>query len=178
MEAWALAGVILGFVLGEASHITRRWFAMWCAKRNLAKELQTLLGVIPQKRHIIQQARDALRDKGILPTSGVPASRLGYDVYFVAALPLLSRVSRACLHNMYERMIWNDRFLDGFKDEIVTAIRDGIIDDPYAEYAGRLEEVDASYSFAAELIRGYLAGDPEDIYPETEVANLDPPEQH
>ena len=134
-----------------------------------------MLGVIPQKRHIVDQARAALRNGTILPTSNVPASRLGYDVYFVTALPSLSRISRANIHHIYETMIWNDRYLHGLKDEILSAIKDGIIDDPFGEYVGRLDEVDHAYTKTQKLIADYLKGSPRDIYPEVDVSQLDSP---
>ena len=72
-------------------------------------------------------------------------------------------------------MIWGDRYLDSFKDQILIAIREEIIDDPYTEFDGRLEELDQAYVLAEDLVRSYLRGEPEDVYPERDVSNLHPP---
>jgi hypothetical protein len=174
-EIWALIGVLFGFTLGEISQILRRHWSISRAKKNLKLELRTLLGIIPQKRHIIAQAREALHKNKIMPTSGIPISRIGYDIYFPAALPALNTVSRSCIHNIYERLILNDSFLDRYKDEIITAIREKIINNPYTEYAARFIEFDHSYVIAQDLINSYLEDKPIDVYPEIDVGDLLPP---
>jgi 5,10-methenyltetrahydromethanopterin hydrogenase len=76
----------------------------------------------------------------------------------------LCPTQRNCVHNVYERLHLVDKVLDSFEHDFLTAIKDKIISDPFQAYSDRLKEVQQSLNEAQELIRGYLEGNPKDIY--------------
>jgi hypothetical protein len=57
-----------------------------------------------------------------------------------------------------------DRVLDSFERDFLTAIKDKIITEPFQAHSDRLEEVQQAIKEAQDLIRGYLGGNPKDIY--------------
>lgn len=76
----------------------------------------------------------------------------------------LCPIQRNCVHNVYERFHLADKVLDSFERDFLTAIKEKIISDPFQAYSDRLEEVQQALGEAQELIRGYLEGNPKDIY--------------
>ena len=73
-------------------------------------------------------------------------------------------IQRNCIHNVYERIHLADKMLDSFERDFLTAVKEKIISDPFQAYCNRLEEVQDGLSVAQELTRGYLEGNPKDIY--------------
>lgn len=165
MEAlWALAGVALGFLLSEASQTVRAWHQRRRAARQLRAELESLAAQISQKRDVVAQAIGHLRSHRFIPTLSIPAVAMGYREFFPQLVAHLTPVERNCVHNIYERVLLADRVLDAFERNFLDALREGLIDDPYSAHADRFSEIDGAYLVAQDLIAGYLAGKPEDVY--------------
>jgi len=161
---WGLIGVVVGFALGEgARYASYRW-RIHRLKGVIDTELRSLLLQIDQKKDIVGQAIDRLKQKRYLPTQSIPAMTTAYKELFGEVYEHLCPIQRNCIHNIYERLHLADKILDSFERDFLTAMREKIISDPFQAYCDRLEEVQQALSVAQELIRGYLEGNPKDIY--------------
>lgn len=165
LSPWiALAGVVVGFLLGEGSRYLRyRWEI--CRNNKIVRtELQTILSQMPQKRDILRQAIAHLKQQRFMPTLSVRSVVTGYYSVLDDLYPHLSLVERNCLHVIYERLRVADEQMDGFEESFVRAVKDKIIDDPWSAYAGRLEELLASFDVVEDLARAYIARKPIDVF--------------
>ena len=170
LSPWiGLAGVALGFLLGEGSRYARyRWEI--CRKRKIVRtELQSVLAQLPQKRDILQQAIAHIATKRFMPTKSVRMVSTGYYAVLGDLYPHLKPIERNCLHVIYERLRVGEEMLDEFEDSFVKAVKDEIVTDPWETFGGRLEEVLASYTVVNDLAQSYLAGKPVDVF---NVVNL------
>src|SRR5215470_3990716 len=105
MEGWlGLAGVAVGFALGEGSRYLRYRFRIRRLKGVLRSEAQSLLNQIGFKRDIIRQALAVMAKQDFLPTLAVRSITTGYDEYFGEVYEHLTDLERNCLHNIYQRV--------------------------------------------------------------------------
>jgi len=161
---WGLAGVVIGFALGEGARYIRYRWRIHRLKGLIDTELKSLLYQVEQKKDIIGQAIGRLKQKKYLPTQSIPAMTTAYKEIFAEVYEHLCPTQRNCVHNVYERVLLADRVLDSFEHDFITAIKDKIIGDPFQAFSDRLQEVQQALNEAQELIRGYLEGNPKDIY--------------
>ena len=161
---WGLIGVVVGFALGEGARYARYRWRIHRVKGVIDTELKSLLLQIDQKKDIVGQAIDRLKQKKYLPTQSIPAMTTAYEEFFGEVYEHFCPIQRNCIHNIYERLHLADKVLDSFERDFLTAVREKIISDPFQAYCDRLEEVQQALSVAQELIRGYLEGNPKDIY--------------
>lgn len=160
----ALAGVALGFLLGEGSRYARYRWEISRNKKLVRRELQTVLSQIPQKRDILHQAIAHLKQKQCMPMLSVRSVTTGYYSVLEALYPHLRLLERNCLHVIFERLRVVDDQMDGFEESFVRALKDKIIEDPSLTYVGRLEELLESYAVIEYLARSYLAKNPIDVF--------------
>ena len=161
---WGLIGVVVGFALGEGARYARYRWRIHRLKRVIDTELKSLLLQIDQKKDIIGQAIDSLKQRKYLPTQSIPAITAAYKEFFGEVYEYLRPIQRNCVHNVYERIHLADKILDSFERDFLAAIKEKIIIDPAQAYCNKLGEVQQTLSEAQELIRGYLGGNPKDIY--------------
>ena len=57
-----------------------------------------------------------------------------------------------------------DKILFSFEHDFISARREGIIDKPFEAYRGRFQDILASYDVVENLIKGYLDGEPTDVF--------------
>jgi len=161
---FTLLGVALGFLFGEGSRYARY---RWDVRRNrklVKAELQAVLAQLPQKRDILQQAIAHLKQQQFMPTLSCHTVTTGYYSVLEQLYPHLSLRERTCLHIIFERLRVADEQTDEFEKSFVGALRDKIMGDPWGAFAGRLEELLASYQVVEDLARSYLAGKPVDVF--------------
>lgn len=161
---FALVGVAVGFLLGEGSRYARYRWDIFRNRRLVRAELQAVLAQLPQKRDILQQALTHLREQRFMPTLSCRTVTTGYYSVLEQLYPHLSLRERTCLHIIFERLRVADEQTDEFEKSFVAALKDKIIGDPWVAFAGRLEELLASYQVVEVLARSYLAGKPEDVF--------------
>ena len=161
---FALVGVALGFLLGEGSRYARYRWDIFRNRKLVRAELQAVLAQLPQKRDILQQALAHLREQRFMPTLSCRTVTTGYYSVLEQLYPHLSLRERTCLHIIFERLRVADEQTDEFEKGFVGALKDKIIGDPWTAFAGRLEELLASYQVVEDLARSYLAGKPEDVF--------------
>jgi hypothetical protein len=75
----ALAGVAVGFLLGEGSRYVRYRVEISRNKRLVKAELQTVLAQLPQKCDILNQAIEHMKSQRFMPTLSVRTVTLGYN---------------------------------------------------------------------------------------------------
>lgn len=160
----ALAGVLLGFLLGEGARYARYRWEIGRNKRIIRTELQTILSQLPQKQDILRQAISHLKQQRFMPTLSVRSVTTGYHSVLDDVYPHLSLVERNCLHVIYERLRVADEQMDGLEENFVKAVKDKIIDNPWSTYAGRLEELLESLAVVNDLAHAYLAKTPVGVF--------------
>ncbi len=119
---------------------------------------------LPQKADILRQAIAKLRNKQVLPMVSVHAITTGYSGALSDLYPRLSLVERNCLHVIYERLRVADEVMDSFDKDIVAALRDKVVGDPWTAYADRLEDILCSLDIVEQLTKSYLSGKPVDVF--------------
>ena len=161
---FALLGVALGFLLGEGSRYARYRWDIYRNRKLVKAELQAVLAQLPQKRDILQRALAHLREQRFMPTLSCRTVTTGCYSVLEQLYQHLSLRERTCLHIIFERLRVADEQTDDFEKSFVGALKDRIMGDPWAAFAGRLEELLASFQVVEDLARSYLAGKPEDVF--------------
>ena len=161
---FALAGVAVGFLLGEGSRYARYRWEINRNRRIVRAELQSVLAQLPQKRDILQQAIGHMKEQRLMPTQSVRMVATGYYSVLEDLYPHLRPIERNCLHVIFERLRVADELLDGLEDSFVRAIKDKVVPDPWATFVGRLVEILESYRMVEDLAISYLAEKPVDVF--------------
>lgn len=99
-----------------------------------------------------------------MPTLSVHLITTGYSSVLSQLYPHLSLTERNCLHVIYERLRVADEAMDEFESDLIQAVKEKIIDDPWESAIGRLEDLRHSLSVVEELARSYLTGKPTDVF--------------
>ena len=163
-EIAGLIGVVLGFGLSEFSQYVKYRGRIRRLRVVVTEELKSIRQQISQKTEILDQAITKLKQKRIRPTLSVHALTIGYRSVLGELYGHLGDLDRNCLHVIYEYLRVGDETMDRFETDIVRALKEKIIDDPYEMYAGRLGEVLSAYQQAEKLIDSYLEGKPIDVF--------------
>lgn len=159
-----LAGVAIGFALGEGSRYARYRWEIARNRRIVRTELESVIAQLPQKRDILQQAIEHMNEKRFMPTLSVRMVATGYYSVLEDLYPHLKPLERNCLHVIFERIRVADEQLDKFEQSFVAAVKDKVITDPWITFCGRLEELFESYAVVEALSRSYLANKPVDVF--------------
>jgi hypothetical protein len=159
-----LAGVAVGFLLGEGSRYARYRWEIRRNRRIVRTELESVLAQLPQKRDILQQAIGHMKEKQFMPTQSVRMVATGYYSVLEDLYPHLKPLERNCLHVVFERLRVADEMLDEFEDSFIRAVKDKIVTDPWVTFGGRLEEVLESYRVVEELAHSYLSNKLVDVF--------------
>lgn len=160
----ALVGVAVGFLLGEGSRYLRYRVDIWRNKRLVQIELQSVLAQLPQKRDILNQAIEHMKQQRFLPMVSVSTVTLGYYSVQESLYPHLKPIERNCLHIIFERLRVADEQMDGMEEAFVRAVKDKVLTDPWSVFGGRCEELLSSYDIVADLAASYLTGKPIDVF--------------
>lgn len=160
----ALAGVFVGFLLGEGSRYLRYRLDIRRNKRLVQTELRSVLAQLPLKKDILNQAIDHMRQQRFLPLLSVTTVTLGYYSVQESLYPHLKPLERNCLHVIFERLRVADEQMDQMERAFMAAVKDKVIADPWSVFIGRCEELTTSYDVVAELATSYLAGKPVDVF--------------
>ena len=159
-----IAGVLIGFLLGEGARYARYRWEIWRNRRIIRTELQTILAQLPQKQDILRQAIEHFKQQRFMPTLSVRSVTTGYRAVLNDLYPHLTLIERNCLHVIYERLRVADEQMDGLEESFIRAVKDKIIGDPWATYTGRLEELVESYKVVDYLVRAYIANQSVDVF--------------
>jgi hypothetical protein len=161
---WGLAGVVLGFALSEAASALRYRLRICRLKKGLQAECQSLTAQIPLLIDILQKTIENLRQKRILPGPAVRAISTVYNSVLAELTPYLTPLERNLLHVVYEHLRVGDDTLAGYTDDLLVALRDGTIDDPWQVYIDRMTDLVENYTVTQELLQSYLRGQPIDVF--------------
>jgi hypothetical protein len=162
--SWALAGVVVGFCLGEGSRYLRYRWEVGRNKRLVKEELRSVLSQLPQKIDILRQAIGKLREKQFLPTLSVHLIATGYSSVLSELYPHLTLTERNCLHVIYERLRVADEVMDAFENDFTRGVKDKVIGDPWVAAIGRLEDLLHSLGVVEKLAKSYVSGKPIDVF--------------
>ena len=163
-EVWSLLGVVLGFTLGEGCRIIREKCRTRRLKHTIESELRTILAQIKDKKDILSQAVAALNNRAVLPMAAVRMITHGYYLHVEEIYKSYSDIERNCLHVIYERVRVADQHMESFQDDFMRAKKDGLLKDPWQAYVGHLEDIIDSYERVEQYIKGFIAGEPEDVF--------------
>lgn len=163
-SSWiGLAGVGVGFLLGEGSRYARYRLDIRRNKQLVRAELKSLLSQIPQKRDILNQAAAHLRSGRFMPTMSVHSITTGYYSVLESLYPHLPLIERNCLHVIFERIRVVDDLMDNLEDLFTKAMKDQIFDAPTI-YSERIDELLESLNVVENLSISYLARSPIDVF--------------
>lgn len=163
-EFWALIGVIIGYVLTELT----RFIRTFKEKRNLRKalfdELEINYFLLEHKKDTLTNILNAIEKKEVLSGISVNAARAVYESHTSSIILLLEPIERDLIQNIYSRLEIIDTYLDNFENEIITAIKDNIANDPWAVYKSRSSDMKDNCEIIQEYIKSALDKVPLDIY--------------
>ena len=160
----ALLGVIVGFVLNEASKLFKDKCLSKKLKKALEDELSTNLYQLDQKTEIANQMKYALNQGNFLPGISVPFASSVYDHHFPSILKELSPIQRDNVRHIYSNLMLLDEVLFSLEKSYKEDIQEGVLVDTNAAYVGKIDDVLNNYEVLKELINCYLNGSPKDIY--------------
>lgn len=166
--AWSLAGVVVGYCLGEGTRWMRERLRVRRLKKVLRAELSSVRAQIKDKEDILLQAIQALNTQEVLPMISVHTIRTGYDVHFNELYERYSDHERNCLHVIYERVRIADEMMDSFHEDFQKALKDGYVKQPWDFARGQLENLLESYKVVDKLTESFLKGKLVDVF-HTEV---------
>ncbi len=83
--------------------------------------------------------------------------------------PELEPKERNLLHVVYERLRVGDERLENFERDIRRDLAEDLVADPFAAHAGLLRDLIQSYNVVSNLLKSYLEGRPEDVFPISKV---------
>jgi hypothetical protein len=161
---WALAGVALGFVLGEGSRLLRHWIRVGRLKKLIRDELISIRMQIPQKRAIVSRMIAELDKRQLLPGIQVGIINTGYHQHIDEVYEHLSVYERNCLHTIHERLRVADEVMNSYMDNFQAAFRDKVVKDPIVTFKTLLGDIDGSYQVVESLIDSYLKRKPIDVF--------------
>ena len=161
---WTLAGVVIGFSLGEGTRYARYRWDIHRNKRLVREELKSALAQLPQKKEILVKAKSSLGRKGTLDMQSVHVNTKGYSAVLEALYPHLTLVERNCLHVIYERLRVVDAFMDSFERDFLEVLRNAQLSDPWNGFQGRIDDQLRSLDVVAQLASAYLARQPIDVF--------------
>jgi hypothetical protein len=135
-------------------------------KRILEEELESILGQIPNKIDMINQAVKHMElEKNFLPLKGVGIVNTVYTQNISELHSYLTKQERNCLHVIYERLFFADEELNSFENNFKMDYMNKIIQKPFLAYRNRLGELVKSYGVVVTLINSYLSNMPVDVFP-------------
>lgn len=161
---WTLAGVFVGFSLGEGSRYVRHRVRIGRLKRVLYSELESIKAQIPFMRDICEQIIRSLDQREILPGLAVPTINEGYRSVIGEIYEYLTLLERNCLHIIYGRLKAGEGFLTSFERQLIDVVRDNTIVSPFDVFADQVNEIRKSYDYVEELIESYLQRTPIDVF--------------
>ena len=170
--AWALIGVLVGFVLNEVSRLFREICRIRKLKRVLEAELQTIKVQIKDKEDILLQAIQACTTRQVLPMISVCTVRTGYDAYLGDLYIVYSKQERYCLHVIYERLRISDEIMDSFHKDFQKDLTSGDVRQPWDIAVSQLQELLQSYDVIDRLLQSFLDGHPENIFAQVDSDSI------
>lgn len=177
-DAWTLigvlAGVVVGFGLGEGSRWVRGKLRIDRLRRMFREELKAMKQQIPEKKEMLLDAISALRGREAVPEIlAVPVIDVGYSNHFPEVYEHLSYRQRNCIHVIHHHLKIADRIMKSFKDEFMEVLERNkrgasVLFDPWKTHIRRLESILTNYDNVERWIDGYLAGNPPDVFPQVD----------
>ncbi len=159
-----ISSIILGFLLGEGIRYLRYRSRIRRLKCIIKEELRSILAQIPQKRGVVNQIITKLENQRILPGVSVGIINTGYKQHITELYEHLSFLQRNCLHVIHEHLNLADKTLFSFEHELISAIQERIIKNPFETCKRRFQDILKSYDVVEDLIKGYLDGKPTDVF--------------
>ncbi len=161
---WSLAGVAIGFFLGEISSLLRHCYRIHRLKNALRSECESLLAQIPQLIDIFKKCIKQLEQQHYLPGPAVQGISTVYKSIITELTPYLSTKERNLLHVVYEKVRIGDEMLASHELDILQAVKEKLIDDPFKSYISRMNDQINAYECVKKLLQSYLNGEPDDVF--------------
>ena len=167
----ALVGVIVGFLLSEASSIIKKHIERKDAKKSLLDEVRFNHKQTENKIDILNQVVSALRNKRFLSTKCSKYSTTEFERLYHIAIPKLSNLERDNLRHLNSFYLTIDNLLNGFDESFKndldnTEVRENTLDSIYEAGIIQLENIRESLQISLTLSTGYLKGKPLPIFNE------------
>lgn len=161
----SLAGVLVGFALGEGSRWIRDRSRRSRLRKALRAELVTIRAAVQDKGEILGAAHESLALRRVLPLGAVHFPRTIYEAHGEDIVPWLKPIERNILHVIYERTRVSDEVMDAHEAKITAVIGAGVVDDPFLAARNTLTELTESNALVVQLIDSFLDDNPIDVFP-------------
>ena len=159
----AIIGAIAGFLLLAKHEIAKDKQSNERKKGAIRSELNTNLGLIPQKIDHLENLKKSLEEEKILPSQNVHCTTYLYDIYIGDIGGQLSKNERENLHVIYESMKVIDKFLDDVFIQFIDLRVSGQLSEPFESYIGMCDGLIKRCDLIQDLIKEYLNGNPRKI---------------
>lgn len=158
---------ILGVVVGFALYFIRDRYENRKKRKKkknaIINELRTNLGLIDQKKDILNKLSEALEKREILNTGSASYSTSLYDKHIGDVGMDLSIIQLSCLHIIYEHFKFIDSYLNNFFNEFLEKNKSGQIEDIFTNSINDCNDVIKKCDQVKELAEGYLQGNPKNV---------------
>lgn len=161
---FSILGIIIGFCLGEGSRYIRYKLRIKNLKKLIKDELRALESQIPDKRKIIKDIIQSIKNDELLPGSSVGLVNTGYKSYFGELYEHLTFKQRNCLHYIYETLDVMENYLNNFENDLQNAHNEGILKSPNKAFISKSKDILQSLDKVENLIDSYLENNPIDIF--------------
>lgn len=157
-------GILLGFTLSAGKDYVNALSKARKQKRALLNELKSLKQQVTDKLDILDQMQEALKNSSLLSGISVRFSCRVYQSVIGDVLHVLTDKERNCLHVIYEYARVVDESMESFESAVKQEIAAAIVDEPKDALLGRLKDLKRTLGVMVELLDGYLAGNPADVF--------------
>ena len=156
-----LLGVGVGWLLGVGWDGVKRNRERRAMRQLLRQELASNLYMLPQKRDVLQQMSDKLKEKRILPGDSVRFMTNAYTAHFPAIAEDLSLRERNSFHWIYENMRTMDATMASFADAVLTSAKEELV---MQCYGGKLKDLLELSKLMEDVATKHLNGSPVDVF--------------
>lgn len=133
-------------------------------------ELRTNLGLIDQKKDILNKLIIALRGGKISNTTSAGFSTSLYDKHIGDVGMDLNIIQLSCLHVIYEHFKFVDKYMNNFFNEYLEKSKSGILPNIFKDSMNECSDVIGICDLLKELVKEYLDGKPRNLLWEDDQA--------
>lgn len=159
-----LIGVVAGFLLSEGKqYFSKRRYESEL-KAALREEISSIRRLIPSKIDLLNQAKKAYSQFGVLRTTSTRSPRTIYDTVLLSGASWLSATQRDFLHVLYERIRVIDESMDGLEADFhaVTGTHD--VGTAINMTTSNIDSLLEALNTCRVLIDEYMGGHVPDVY--------------
>lgn len=158
-----ILGVLIGFLLSIGWDYLKSYKEYNKKRKAIIDELNTNIGLIPQKVNVIEQIKKSLSEELVLPGNSVSFSSHIYHNYIGDITSGLSKIERENFHVIYQRLKIVDLFLDEFFEKYKQDKESSAFRSLNEDYKNTCDDIIESCLVSQHLIECLIDGKPKKI---------------